>query len=137
MTDAADELRGPNEVDINVDAMVRIRRKALGMSQSDLANATHLTFQQIQKYERGTNRISASKLYAISRCLNQPIEAFFRGLEGLVTENRFEFGHLQPDAMGSLSSEEGEGLAQSLSQIRDPDVRRKIFELVSVLSRQK
>ncbi len=69
-------------VDRQVGANVRLRRRALGMSQASLASAINLTFQQVQKYERGTNRISASKLYAIAAVLGLPIESLFEGLPG-------------------------------------------------------
>jgi transcriptional regulator with XRE-family HTH domain len=69
-----------NPVDIHVGACIRLRRKLLGVSQDDLAAALGLTFQQVQKYERGINRVSASKLYAIAGELNVPVSFFFDGL---------------------------------------------------------
>ena len=71
---------GPDPVDIHVGARVRERRVSLGMSQRDLGDCVGVAFQQIQKYERGTNRISASKLWAISHFFDVPIEWFFDGL---------------------------------------------------------
>ena len=71
---------GPDPVDIHVGARVRERRVSLGMSQTDLGEYLGLTFQQIQKYERGTNRLSASKLWALSHFFDVPIEWFFEGL---------------------------------------------------------
>jgi transcriptional regulator with XRE-family HTH domain len=68
-------------VDIHVGANVRLRRKAMKVSQSDLADALGVSFQQVQKYERGTNRISASRLYDIAACLGVNVEYFFRGLD--------------------------------------------------------
>lgn len=70
-----------NDVDRHVGARVAARRRDLGLSQSDLARAIGLTFQQVQKYERGANRISASKLWAIAGALNVDIQYFFEGLE--------------------------------------------------------
>src|SRR5215472_8542656 len=72
--------RSPNPVDLHVGGRVRMRRKMLGISQERLADALGLTFQQVQKYERGANRISASKLYEIARFLSAPIAYFFEGL---------------------------------------------------------
>lgn len=69
-----------NPVDVAVGSIVRVRRKELGISQADLGFALGITFQQVQKYERGVNRISASKLYAIAQVLDYPIEAFFEGV---------------------------------------------------------
>ena len=71
---------GPDPVDIHVGARVRERRVSLGMSQTKLGECLGLTFQQIQKYERGTNRLSASKLWALSHFFDVPIEWFFEGL---------------------------------------------------------
>lgn len=71
----------PHHVDTHVGTLIRARRKALGMSQSELADALGLTFQQVQKYERGTNRVSSSKLYDIALKLETPLSAFFEGLD--------------------------------------------------------
>lgn len=71
----------PNPIDLHVGKMVRARRKAIDMSQSKLAAAIGTTFQQVQKYERGVNRISASKLFEIARELDLPIAALFDGLD--------------------------------------------------------
>jgi transcriptional regulator with XRE-family HTH domain len=71
----------PHPVDRHVGAMIRARRKAMGMSQVDLAGHLGLTFQQVQKYERGTNRVSSSKLYEIAQKLETPLTAFFEGLD--------------------------------------------------------
>jgi transcriptional regulator with XRE-family HTH domain len=80
VTDATDTDRTPNPIDVHVGASVRRRRKALNVSQETLAGRLKLTFQQVQKYERGTNRISASKLYEIARALDCAIADFFVGL---------------------------------------------------------
>jgi transcriptional regulator with XRE-family HTH domain len=77
-----------NPVDIHVGKMVRARRKALGLSQTDLADALGITFQQIQKYERGSNRISASKLYETARTLKVEISVFFDGLKPVESEDQ-------------------------------------------------
>ncbi len=72
--------RSPNPVDVHVGQRIRMRRKALGVSQERLADELGLTFQQVQKYERGANRVSASKLYDIARALQMDITNFFDGL---------------------------------------------------------
>ena len=74
------EGRGPNPIDLHVGARIRMRRRLLGVSQERLAEALGLTFQQVQKYERGANRVSASKLYEIARTLQTPVTYFFDGL---------------------------------------------------------
>ena len=76
----------PHHVDIHVGKRVRLRRNQLSVSQSDLALALHLTFQQVQKYERGSNRVSASKLFEIAQKLDVRISYFFEGLEGQSSE---------------------------------------------------
>src|SRR3982751_2918628 len=76
----AEAQRSPNPVDLHVGSRVRMRRKMLGISQERLAEALGLTFQQVQKYERGANRVSASKLYEIARFLSTPVAYFFEGL---------------------------------------------------------
>ena len=74
------EGRRPNPVDLHVGGRVRMRRKLLGVSQEQLADSLGLTFQQIQKYEKGANRISASKLWDIARFFKVDIDYFFQGL---------------------------------------------------------
>ncbi|USQ95281.1 helix-turn-helix domain-containing protein [Caulobacter sp. RL271] len=78
---SAPDLNAPDPIDIHVGRLVRARRLALGVSQQDLAEALGVSFQQVQKYESGTNRISASKLYKAARALNASPSAFFEGLE--------------------------------------------------------
>src|SRR5579875_3340915 len=70
----------PDPIDVEVGARIRVRRKFLSLSQQTLAEALGLTFQQVQKYERGANRVSASKLYEIARALQTPVSYFFEGL---------------------------------------------------------
>ena len=77
---ATSVLGGPDPVDVHVGARMRELRKSQGVSQTDLGSAIGVTFQQIQKYEKGTNRVSASMLYAIARRLAVPLTAFFEGL---------------------------------------------------------
>jgi transcriptional regulator with XRE-family HTH domain len=72
--------RSPAPVDVHVGVRIRMRRKMLGMSQETLAESLGLTFQQVQKYERGANRVSASKLYDIAKTLQTPVSYFFDGL---------------------------------------------------------
>src|ERR1700744_379526 len=108
MADKSDLDRLPNPVDIHVGLQVRLRRKELKISQEKLAEALGLTFQQVQKYERGANRISASKLYEISQALNVPIGWFF---EGLTKANGVDEADDKPFVHGLLSSQEGLDLA--------------------------
>ena len=123
---------GPNPVDLHVGARVRVRRKFLGMSQEGLAEAIGLTFQQVQKYERGSNRISASKLYEISQALKCRVEYFF---EGMQTEApAVEISEVEADVHAFLMTTEGVQLAVSFPHIRDARYRRRILELVTTLA---
>src|SRR5256885_4646469 len=88
----------PNPVDVHVGARVRLRRTLLGMSQEKLGDAIGLTFQQVQKYERGANRIGASRLYDLSRVLDVPVSYFFE-----------EFGETSPVSGTSEQSGESYG----------------------------
>lgn len=76
----------PNPIDIHVGGRIKLRRQLLGLSQTTLAEALGLTFQQVQKYERGTNRVSASKLFTIAEILDVPVAFFFDGLGGVQGE---------------------------------------------------
>src|SRR5271170_2236566 len=86
MPDRPDPERSPNPIDVHVGLQVRLRRKELKISQEKLAESLGLTFQQVQKYERGANRISASKLYEIARALRAPVSYFFDGLADPASE---------------------------------------------------
>jgi transcriptional regulator with XRE-family HTH domain len=114
---------GPHETDIHVGAAVRLRRKMLGMSQTVLAAKVGVTFQQMQKYEKGSNRISASKLYEIAQALNWPIQAFFDGLE--------QGGRPSEKGLHAIErTAEGRELAELYLQIHNTLVRKKLLELV-------
>lgn len=75
------DVRSPNPVDVHVGSRIRLRRTLLGKSQSVLADNLGLTFQQVQKYERGANRVGASRLYDLSKALSVPVSFFFDGIE--------------------------------------------------------
>ena len=125
----------PNPVDIHVGLQVRLRRKELKISQEKLAETLGLTFQQVQKYERGSNRISASKLYEIARTLRVPISWFFEGLSD-PAEGRDESP--QPEATSHahnfLLTQEGIDLANLFPRVQPRLVRRRLVELVRSLA---
>jgi len=126
MDKLADLDAGPNPIDRHVGLRIRLRRKELGISQEKLAESIGLTFQQVQKYERAANRVSASKLWEVARALNTNIAYFYDGL-GLD-------GGLPAD-LGSgleefLLTTDGMELARYFPQIQKPRVRRQILELV-------
>lgn len=128
--------RIPNPVDVHVGLQVRLRRKELKISQEKLAETIGLTFQQVQKYERGTNRISASKLYEIARTLRVSIAWFFEGLSD-PQDGRVEGSEAigaPPFAQTFLMTSEGIDLANLFPRIEHPRVRRKLVELVRSLA---
>ena len=124
----------PNPVDIHVGSRVRLRRTMLGMSQEKLGESLGITFQQIQKYEKGSNRIGASRLQRMSEVLNVPVSFFFEdapGGSGGVTGMQESSG---PDyVVDFLSSSEGLQLNRAFVKIGDPKVRRRLIDLVRSL----
>jgi transcriptional regulator with XRE-family HTH domain len=131
MTSAAESERGPNPVDLHVGARIRMRRKVLGVSQEKLAEELGLTFQQVQKYERGANRVSASKLYEIARALSAPVSYFFDGLsDPTVLGDGGAQGGVEQSMHDFLMTPEGLELAASFPKIKRGRVRRRLLELV-------
>ena len=135
MDQTTDLERGPNPVDLHVGARIRMRRKLLGVSQERLADQLGLTFQQVQKYERGANRVSASKLYEIAKALQTSVAYFFDGLAdtidatdlGVGAENR-EFVH------DLVMTPEGLELAALFPRLKRGRVRRRVLDLVKALA---
>ena len=130
MSENSEPERSPNPIDVHVGLQVRLRRKELKISQEKLAEALGLTFQQVQKYERGSNRISASKLFEIAKALQVPIGWFFEGLSanhGLDDDGGAPFGH------SFLTTQEGVDLANLFPNIRKRRVRRRLVDLVRAM----
>ena len=129
----------PSPIDIHVGSRIRLRRTLLGMSQERLGEALGLTFQQVQKYERGVNRVGASRLFDLSRVLDVPISFFFDDLPDSVTgalaahPGRRVAG-LTELAEGvaddTMSRRETLELVRAYYRISDPAVRKRVFELV-------
>jgi transcriptional regulator with XRE-family HTH domain len=123
-------LNEANPIDRHVGARVRMRRKILGVSQEKLADSLGLTFQQVQKYEKGANRVSASKLYEIAAALQTQVAYFFDGLADpgadadAATDTAEQFVH------DFLMTPEGLELAGIFPKITRPSVRRRILDLV-------
>jgi transcriptional regulator with XRE-family HTH domain len=135
MTTRTDSERSPNPIDVHVGLQVRLRRKELKISQEKLADQLGLTFQQVQKYERGANRISASKLYEIARALRVSIAWFFEGLTDPTAEpvEGAEEAETSPFARSFLMSQEGVDLANLFPRLPQRRVRRRLVELVRSL----
>ena len=130
------EGRRPNPVDLYVGGRVRMRRKLLGVSQDQLAEALGLTFQQVQKYERGANRVSASKLYQIAKALQVPVSFFFDGLADLTNGETGDpvTSNVERGIQAFLSTPEGLELAQLFPRIHRGRVRRQVLDLVRTMT---
>ena len=129
----------PNPIDVHVGGRVRLRRTLLGMSQEKLGEALGLTFQQVQKYERGANRIGASRLYDLSRVLEVPVSYFFEDMDEEMmaasprhmvraTEDPPEFDD------GTLAQRETLELVRAYYRIPDQQLRRRLFDLTKAIA---
>ncbi len=114
----------PNAIDVEVGLRLRLLRRERGLSQSDLAQALGLTFQQVQKYEKGTNRISASKLWEAARFLSVPVSALFGADQGSPPRS---------EAMAALAEPDTVRLLEAWSRIERVDQRRAVLALVRSL----
>jgi transcriptional regulator with XRE-family HTH domain len=131
--------RGPVAVDVHVGARVRMRRRFLGISQQALAAELGITFQQVQKYERGANRVSASKLFEIARALDAPVSFFFEGLaEPTINRRRpREVEALEESISRFLQSGEGLELAKAFARLPQPRLRRQVLDLVRAIAEEE
>lgn len=127
--------KAPNPVDKHVGSRVRMRRIMLGMSQEKLGEALGLTFQQIQKYEKGTNRVGASRIQQISEVLQIPVSFLFEGVPSGGT-NGEAFGEGASPAYVSdfLATSEGLALTRAFTRINDSKLRRSIVDLVEQIA---
>ena len=127
--------KAPNPVDKYVGSRVRMRRIMLGMSQEKLGEALGLTFQQVQKYEKGTNRVGASRLQQISEILQVPVSFLFEGGPGGI-HNGVGFAEASSPAYVSefLASSEGLALTRAFTRITDAKLRRSIVDLVEQIA---
>jgi transcriptional regulator with XRE-family HTH domain len=136
----------PSPIDVHVGSRIRLRRTLLGMSQEKLGDALSLTFQQIQKYERGMNRVGASRLFDLSRALDVPISFFFddmpRALGGAGGQ---ESGGGRSSVLAFAEQQEGFSdeplnkretleVVRAYYRITDPGVRKRVFDLMKSLS---
>src|SRR5690349_5543825 len=126
---------GPNPIDQHVGLRIRLRRKELGVSQEKLAHAIGLTFQQVQKYERAANRVSASKLYEMARALDTSVAYFFEGLADAVDETGAPL-EAQSMVQQFLVTPEGLELAAIFPRLRRPRIRRRILDLVRAMTEE-
>ncbi|HIJ38364.1 MAG TPA: helix-turn-helix transcriptional regulator [Rhodospirillaceae bacterium] len=131
----------PNPVDVHVGGRVRLRRTLLGMSQEKLGEAIGLTFQQVQKYERGANRIGASRLFDLSLVLDVPVSFFFDDIsEGTSKQSpRMMVAGFAEEPLPMLDGDpltkrETLELVRAYYRITDPQVRKRVFELAKALA---
>ncbi len=116
---------GPHPIDVHVGSRVRLRRKLSGLSQTQLGERLGLTFQQIQKYERGVNHISASRLYQMSHILGVPVSFFFDDLDG-------EPDTWSPDDI--FPKRETIEFVRAYYRIGDPAVRERLFAMTDAMA---
>jgi len=133
---------GPNAVDVHVGSRVRLRRTLLGLSQEKLGEAIGLIFQQVQKYERGANRIGASRLYDLSLVLDVPVSYFFDEMPGEVSARaprlaaRDKLPDIQlPAPTNEITRRETLELVRAYYRIKTPQVRKRLFELAKALAK--
>ncbi len=130
--------RKPHPADVHVGARVRMRRAFLGMSQTTLGEAIGLTFQQVQKYERGTNRISASRLFDLSRVLNVPVQFFFDDMPKAVaasapTQGGGKAKELPSYELDPMATRETLELVRAYYKIGEPQIRNRLRDLTKAL----
>ncbi|MCZ7661371.1 MAG: helix-turn-helix domain-containing protein [Xanthobacteraceae bacterium] len=130
--------KAPNPIDRHVGSRVRMRRMMLGLSQEKLGDALGLTFQQVQKYEKGTNRIGASRLQQISLILQVPVAFFFEGAPAEAAPGG-EFVEAPSPAYVTdfLATSDGLALTRAFMRIASPKLRRRIVDLVEEIAETK
>ncbi len=127
-----------NPIDLQVGNRVRIRRMLIGMSQERLGDLLGLTFQQVQKYEKGVNRIGAGRLFEVSRILNVPIDFFYEGVAAqLAGQPGMSEPEGAPPVMEFVSSGEGLQLSLAFMKIKDAKVRKRVLDLVKSLAEEE
>jgi transcriptional regulator with XRE-family HTH domain len=128
--------KAPNPTDKHVGARVRMRRMMLGMSQEKLGDSLDLTFQQVQKYEKGANRIGASRLQQISHILQVPVAFFFEGAPQTPGQPAANLSEAPSPAYVSdfLATSDGLALTKAFMGIKDAKLRRKIVDLVEQIA---
>lgn len=129
----------PNPVDVHVGARLRMRRIFIGMSQEKLGGHLGLTFQQVQKYEKGLNRIGASRLYAISRILDAPVQYFFDDMPATLPSanpisDTASSAPSETPVAEFLATSEGVALNAAFAKISDRETRKRLADLVRTLA---
>ena len=124
--------RDPNFIDAHVGNRIRMRRQVTGMSQEKLGELLGITFQQVQKYEKGSNRISASRLYLTAKVLAVPVQFFFDEIPGVEDRGGFSESGPQDNVLSSLMNAEGVALAKAFREA-DSTAKRKLIATIAKL----
>jgi len=124
-------IKSPDPIDVHVGQRVRARRKMLGFSQTQLGHELGVTFQQVQKYERGTNRIGSSRLFKMASTLDVPVAYFFEGAE---TKLPGYNQSVEGDSEEAFAKQETKELVDAYYRIADPRIRKKVLGLARLLA---
>lgn len=123
-------------IDMHVAARLRQRRLAVRMSQEELGRRVGVTFQQVQKYERGANRVSASRLLQVAELFGMPVSYFFEGMSGAVAADGSSTGGQADEIVEFISARDGLALNEAFLRIKDARVRKKVVEFVVAAGRK-
>ncbi len=130
----------PHPVDIHVGRRLRLRRTTLGMSQEAIGKQTGITFQQIQKYEHGVNRMGSSRLYEFSRILSVPVSYFFEGFGDYAVEEGAGLALAEPGALDfeheQISNRESLEVMRAYYRIKNPALRKRVIELIKAMAEE-
>jgi transcriptional regulator with XRE-family HTH domain len=125
-----------NPIDAQVGNRLRLRRMMIGMSQERLGELLGLTFQQVQKYEKGVNRIGAGRLFEVARILGVPIQYFYESVSDQLASAPGFAERDSPPVIEFVSSGEGMQLSLAFMRIKDPKVRKRVLDLVKSLGEE-
>jgi len=137
---AVSDQRGPSPIDVHVGARLKERRISLEITQEELGSVVGLTFQQIQKYERGANRISGSRLYEFAQCLDVPITWFFADIPASVEAHYLPIASALEGVDLGLPADlredtEVQDLVRAYYKVESPQVRTRLYDMAKVLAK--
>lgn len=129
--------RDPNYIDVHVGNRIRMRRQLIGMSQEKLGELLGITFQQVQKYERGANRISASRLYLTAKILGVPVQFFYDDLPGVESHGGLSEAREEDSVLSALMNAEGVSLAKAFRDADSAGKRKLITTIARLIAESK